>query len=40
MFALLLTATFTGAMLVPVWAAIIGFAVWLFRVVAGAPLPW
>lgn len=38
--ALAISATVAGLVLVPAWAAIIGAAVWVFRVVSGAPLPW
>jgi len=38
--ALVVSATAAAFVLVPVWAAIFGGAVWVFRLVSGAPVPW
>ena len=38
--ALLIFATGTALVLLPLWAAIIGAAIWVGRTVGGAPTPW
>jgi len=38
--ALVISMTLAGTLLVPAWAAIIGVAVWVLKVLVYAPLPY